>query len=64
MKLWYNQANICISDDWFDETESIQESETIDYDYYGLTDDEIYAFNELRKDIYYDIWLSYVQDWD
>lgn len=64
MRLWYNQANICIGDDWYDETISVEESDTIDYDYYGLTDDEIQAFNEMKKGIYYDTWIDYVQDWD
>lgn len=49
-------------DDW--ETTTVEESDTIDLDYYGLTDDEIEAFNRIRKEIYTESWLEYVSDWD
>ena len=66
MDLQYSQKNICWSNDWTDdaETYSVTESDTIDLDYYGLTDDEIAAFNDIRKDIYYDTWLEYISGWD
>ncbi len=56
---WTNEWN---PDDW--ETTTVEESDTIDLDYYGLTDDEIEAFNRIRKEIYTESWLEYVSDWD
>ena len=65
MNVWYDQWNRYWADLRFTSwTESIEESDTIDLDYYGLTDDEVLAFNDINKDIYYDTWLSYVEDWD
>ena len=49
-------------DDW--ETITVEESGTIDLDFYGLTDDEIEAFNRIRKELYTESWLEYVSDWD
>lgn len=56
---WTNEWN---PDDW--ETTTVEESDTIDLDYYGLTDDEIEAFNRIRKELYTESWLEYVSDWD
>lgn len=56
---WTNEWN---PDDW--ETTTVEESDTIDLDYYGLTDDEIEAFNRIRKEIYTESWLEYVSDWN
>ena len=65
MNIWYDQWNRYWADLRFTSwNETIEESSTIDLDYYGLTDDEIQAFNDIRKDIYYDTWLSYIEDWD
>lgn len=63
MEYWYDQTNY-FWDIWGFETETVEESETIDLDYYGLTDDEVAAFNEARRGIFYDTWLDYIQDWD
>lgn len=67
MKIWYDQNNYFWGDlsidEWSTET-YIEESDTIDLDYYGLTDDEIQAFNNLRKVMYYDTWIDYVDEWD
>ena len=67
MKIWYDQNNYFCGDlsidEWSTET-YIEESDTIDLDYYGLTDDEIQAFNNLRKVMYYDTWIDYVDEWD
>lgn len=49
-------------DDW--ETLTVEESDTIDLDFYGLTDDEIEAFNRIRKELYTESWLEYISDWD
>ena len=49
-------------DDW--ETLTVEENDTIDLDFYGLTDDEIEAFNRIRKELYTESWLEYVSDWD
>ena len=65
MNVWYDQWNRYWADLRFTSwTETIEESDTIDLDYYGLTDDEVKAFNDINKDIYYENWLSYVEDWD
>lgn len=56
---WTNDWN---PDEW--EILSIEESDTIDLDYYGLTDDEIRAFNNIRKVVYADEWLEYISGWD
>lgn len=67
MKIWYDQNNYFWGDlsidEWSTET-YIEESDTIDLDCYGLTDDEIQAFNNLRKVMYYDTWIDYVDEWD
>ena len=49
-------------DDW--ETLTVEENDTIDLDFYGLTDDEIEAFNRIRKELYTESWLEYISDWD
>ena len=56
---WTNEWS---PDDW--EATTVEESDTIDLDCYGLTDDEIEAFNRIRKEIYTESWLEYVSDWD
>lgn len=67
MDLWNTQDNWAVGD-WRlgaePDTETIAESDTIDLDYFGLTDDEIRAFDELYKDMYYEYWLDYVSGWD
>ena len=67
MKIWYDQNNYFWGDlsidEWSTETYT-EESDTIDLDCYGLTDDEIQAFNNLRKVMYYDTWIDYVDEWD
>lgn len=67
MKIWYDQNNYFWGDlsidEWSTET-YIEENDTIDLDCYGLTDDEIQAFNNLRKVMYYDTWIDYVDEWD
>lgn len=60
---WYSQTNSWLAENSWDTTVA-EESDTIDLDYFGLTDDEIRAFDELYKDIYYEYWLDYVSGWD
>lgn len=67
MSILFSQRDDRWTDDWNPndwEILTVEESETIDLDYYGLTDDEIEAFNRIRKELYTESWLEYVSDWD
>ena len=67
MSVLYSQRDYWWSNDWNPDewdTLSVEESDTIDLDCYGLTDDEIQAFNNIRKVLYADEWLEYISDWD
>lgn len=67
MSILFSQRDDRWTDGWNPDdrgTLTVEESDTIDLDFYGLTDDEIEAFNRIRKELYTESWLEYVSDWD